>query len=53
MQFYFDLLVLLYLSCLFSTANLDEWLTVHRCIILVNFQLDAQIYLFTYTQYIY
>jgi len=31
-------------------ADLDDWLTVHRSITLVNFQLDAQnSYLFIYT----
>jgi hypothetical protein len=48
-QFYFDLFVLVYLSCLFSIAYLDDWLTVHRSITLLDFQLDAQnSYLFTY-----
>jgi hypothetical protein len=33
----------------FTLANLDHWLTVHRSITLVDFQLDAQnSYLFTY-----
>jgi len=41
-QFYFDLFVLVYLSCLFSIANLDDWLTVHRNITLVDLRLDAQ-----------
>jgi hypothetical protein len=31
--------------------NLDDWLTVHRSITLVNFQIDAQnSYLFVYKQ---
>jgi hypothetical protein len=52
-QFYFDLFVLVHLSCLFSIANLDDWLTVHRSIILVDLQLDAQnSYLFTYNTFI-
>jgi hypothetical protein len=38
MQFYFDLFVLLYPSCLFSIANLDDWLTVHCSITLVDLQ---------------
>jgi hypothetical protein len=33
--------------------DLDDWLTVHRSITLVNFQLDAQNSLFIYIQYIY
>jgi len=45
-QFHFDLFMLIYLSCLFSIANLDNWLTVHRSLTLVNFQLDAQNSLF-------
>jgi hypothetical protein len=52
-QFYFDLFVLVYLSCLFSIANLDDLLTVHRSITLVDLQLDAQnSYLFTYNTFI-
>jgi hypothetical protein len=52
-QFYFDLFVLAYLSCLFSIANLDDWLTVHHSITLVDLQLDAQnSYLFTYNTFI-
>ena len=52
-QFYFDLFVLVYLSCLFSIANLNDWLTVHRSVTLVYFQLDAQnFYLFTYNTFI-
>jgi len=31
----------------------DDWLTMHHSITLVNFQLDAQNSLFTYIQYIY
>jgi hypothetical protein len=31
-QFYFDLLVLEYLFCLFSNANLDIWLAMHHSI---------------------
>jgi hypothetical protein len=31
-QFYFDLLLLEYLFCLFSNANLDTWLAVHHSI---------------------
>jgi len=39
--------------CLFSIANLDDWLTVHRSITLVDLQLDAQnSYLFTYNTFI-
>ena len=34
--------VLVYLYCLFSIANLDDWLTVRRSITLVHLQLDAQ-----------
>jgi len=35
------------------TVSFDDWLTVHRSIILVNFQLDAQnSYLFTYNTFI-
>jgi len=35
------------------TARLDDWLTVHRSITLVDFQLDAQnSYLFTYNTFI-
>jgi len=46
-------IVLVYLSCLFSIANLDDWLTVHRSITLVDLQLDAQnSYLFTYNTFI-
>jgi hypothetical protein len=41
-QFYFDLFMLVYLSCLFSIANLDDWLTVHHSVTLVDLQLDAQ-----------
>ena len=33
--------------------SLDDWLTVHRSITLVNFQLDTQNSLFIYIQYIY
>jgi hypothetical protein len=34
-------------------ANLDDWLTVHHSITLVDFQLDAQnSYLFTYDTFI-
>jgi hypothetical protein len=33
--------------------RLDDWLTVHRSIIFVNFQLDAKNSLFIYVQYIY
>jgi hypothetical protein len=34
-------------------ANLDDWLTVHRSITLVDLQLDAQnSYLFTYNRFI-
>jgi hypothetical protein len=52
-RFYFDLFVLVYLSCLFSTVNLDDWLTVHRSITLVVIQLDAHnSYLFTYNTFI-
>jgi len=52
-QFYFDLFVLVYLSCLFSIANLDDWLTVHRNITLVDLQLDAlNSYVFTYNTFI-
>ena len=52
-QFYFDLFVLVYLSCLFSIANLNDWLTVHRSVTLVYFQLHAQnFYLFTYNAFI-
>jgi hypothetical protein len=40
-QFYFDLFLLMYLAYLFSIANLDGWLIVHRSITLVDFQLDA------------
>jgi len=47
-QFYFDLFVLMYPSCLFSIANRDDWQTVHRSITLVDFQLDAQNSLFIY-----
>ena len=36
-----------------SLGNLDDWLTVHRSITLVNFQLDTQNSLFIYIQYIY
>ena len=36
----FDLVVLVYLCSLFSIANLDDWLTVHRSITLVDYQLD-------------
>jgi len=32
-----------HLSCSFSIANLDDWLTVHRSITLVGLQLDAQL----------
>ena len=40
---------LVFLSCLFSIANLDDWLTVHRSITLVDLHLDAQNnYLFTF-----
>jgi len=43
---------LLYLSCLFSIANLD-WLTVQHSITLVELQLDAQnSCLFTYNTFI-
>jgi len=36
-----------------SFANLDDWLTVHRSITLVDLQLDAQnSYLFTYNTFI-
>jgi hypothetical protein len=42
-------LVLVYLFFLFNIANLDDWLTVHHSITLVDLQLDAQnFYLFTY-----
>ena len=52
-QFYFDLFLLVYLSCLFCIANLDDWLTVHRSITLVNFEFDAQnSYLFIYNKFI-
>jgi len=41
--------ILVYLSCLFSIENLDDWLTVHRSITLFDLQLDAQnSYLFVY-----
>jgi len=49
MQFYFDLFVLVYLSCLFCIANLDDWLTVHRSITLVSSQLDAHILIYLHT----
>jgi len=46
-------LLLVYLSCLFSIANLDDWLTVHRSITLFDLHLDAQnSYLFTYDTFI-
>jgi len=48
MQFYFDLFVLIYFFGLFSIADLEDWLTVHRSITLVNFQLDAHNSLFIY-----
>ena len=57
-QFHFDLFVLVYLPYLFSIANLDDWLTVHRSITLVDLQFDAQnfcddtrgyIYIYIYT----
>jgi hypothetical protein len=52
-SFYFDLFVLVYLSCLFSIANLDDWLTVRRSITFVVLQLDANFfYLFTYNTFI-
>ena len=36
-----------------ATSDIDDWLTVHRSIILVNFQLDAQnSYLFIYNTFI-
>jgi len=36
-----------------SLSNLDDWLTVHRSITLVDLQLDAQnSYLFTYNTFI-
>jgi hypothetical protein len=42
-----DLFILVYLSCLFSIANLDDWLTV------VNLQFDAQnSYLFNFDLYV-
>jgi len=42
-----------HLSCLFSVANLDDWLTVHRSITSVDLQLDAQnSYLFIYNTFI-
>jgi len=45
--------LLVYLSCLFSIANLNDWLTVHRSITLVDLQLDAQnSCLFTYNTFI-
>jgi len=34
-------------------ANLDDWLTVHGSVTLVNFQLDAQHFLYIYIKYIY
>jgi len=37
----------------YKLAILDDWLTVHRSITLVDFQLDAQnTYLFTYNTFI-
>jgi len=42
-----------HLSCLFSIANLDDWLTVRRSITLVDLHLDAQnFYLFIYNTFI-
>jgi len=39
--------------CDSQKANLDEWLTAHRSITLVDLQLDAQnSYLFTYNTFI-
>ena len=36
-----------------TRENLDDWLTVHHSITLVDFQLDAQnAYLFTYNTFI-
>jgi hypothetical protein len=47
--FNFDIFELVYLSCLFSNLNLDDWLTVHHNITLVDLQLDAQnSYLFNF-----
>jgi hypothetical protein len=45
-QFYFNLLVLEYLFCFFSNANIDIWLAVHHSITFLFFnyyQLDTQI----------
>jgi hypothetical protein len=48
-----EVYVIVYLSCLFNTANLDDWLTVYRSTTLVDLQLDAQYsYLFTYNKFI-
>ena len=45
--------LLVYLSCLFSIENFDDWLTVYRSITLVDLQLDAQnSCLFTYNTFI-
>jgi len=41
------------LCCLIKSTVLDDWLTVHRSITLVDFQLDAQnSYLFIYNRFI-
>jgi hypothetical protein len=40
-------------TCQRECANPDDWLTVHRSITLVNFQIDAQNSLFIYIKYIY
>jgi len=39
-------------SDVYTVMNLDDWLTVHRSITLVNFQLDAQNSLFIYNTFI-
>ena len=44
-QFYFDLLVLEYLFCLFSIANLDIWLAVHHnitCLLLPTWNTNTR-----------
>jgi len=48
-----DLLLFYYPFCKRDQTNLDDWLTVHRRITLVDFQLDARnSYLFTYNIFI-